>query len=280
MKLKILLKSIMITALMAVSVTLSGSAYHNTQDFSENYDATDSIEWEKSEVPAPKKPEDQITEKTETLQEISEEVTEKAEKVILDVPYINQRQYFPNGCESVSAVMAMQYLGIDITPWDFIANYLDMGDSPRVRNGAWVACDPRLQFPGDPRNSSGWGCYPSVIKNAVDKMELEDYRAVTLKDVSLSTLCSEFIDNGIPVVFWGTIDMEKPSPWITWTIEGTDSTHTWISPFHCLLLVGYDSENYYFNDPWREKCKAYSKEEVEIAYSGVGREALVIVEKA
>lgn len=281
MKLKFLLKSIMITALVAVSVTLSGSAYHNTQDFSENYDATDNVEWEKSEVVAP-----EMTENPETLQEnyesseISEGVTEKAEKVILDVPYINQRLYFPNGCESVSAVMAMQYFGIDITPGKFISDYLDMGTMPHIRYGRWVACDPRLQFPGDPRNSTGWGCYPEVIKNAIDKMELENHQAVVLKDVAISTLCKEFIDNGIPVVFWGTIDMEKPVPWVTWTINGTDETHTWISPFHCLLLVGYDDENYYFNDPWREKGKAYSKEAVEVAYSGIGREALVVVKKA
>lgn len=199
---------------------------------------------------------------------------------ILDVPYINQRIGFPNGCESVSTVMALQHIGVEITPNDFIEDYLDMGNSLYWKNGEANACDPRAAFPGDPRNDSGWGCYPEVIKNAVDKMELEGFEAVILKDTPLSTLCSEYIDNGIPVVFWGTIDMREPSSWVTWRIDdGSNRTHTWISPFHCLLLVGYDSEYYYFNDPWRSKDKRYGRDEVEKAYSGIGREALVLLSK-
>lgn len=199
---------------------------------------------------------------------------------ILDVPYINQRSGFPNGCESVSTVMALQHIGVEITPNDFIEGYLDMGNSLYWKNGEANACDPRAAFPGDPRNDSGWGCYPEVIKNAVDKMELEGFEAVILKDTPLSTLCSEYIDNGIPVIFWGTIDMREPSSWVTWRIDdGSGRTHTWISPFHCLLLVGYDSEYYYFNDPWRSKDKRYGRDDVEKAYSGIGREALVLLSK-
>ena len=67
MKLKFLLKSIMLAALVAVSVTLSGSAYRNTQDFSENYNAIDSVEREKSEVVTP-----QTTENTEIPKEDTE----------------------------------------------------------------------------------------------------------------------------------------------------------------------------------------------------------------
>ena len=196
--------------------------------------------------------------------------------VILDVPYINQRRDYPNGCESVSAVMALQYLGIDITPDVFIGNHLDMGKAPYFQNGVRYGCDPYEQFPGDPRSSNGWGCYPQVIKKAVDSMGIEGMSAQVLKDAPLSTLCSAYIDKGIPVVFWATIDMRKPSSYITWYIEGTDRTHTWTNPFHCLLLVGYDSESYYFNDPWQSKAIAYPRSAVETAYASVGRHALVI----
>lgn len=200
--------------------------------------------------------------------------------VILDVPYINQRIHFPNGCESVSAVMALQYIGVKITPEKFVADYLDMGQAPYIKNGIFYACDPKEYFPGDPRTSGGWGCYPGVIKKAADKMGLENIRAVVLKDVSLSTLCSEYIDNDIPVVFWGTIDMKAPGTGITWTIEGTEQTHTWTTPFHCLLLVGYDGTGYYFNDPWQSKSIRYDRDAVETAYSGIGRHALVFVKNS
>lgn len=198
---------------------------------------------------------------------------------VLDVPYINQRRYFPNGCEAVSAVMALNYIGVETDPNTFIKEYLDMGKAPYMSNGRMYACDPREKFPGDPRSTGGWGCYPKVIKKAVDKMQLAGIRTVILKDTPLSTLCSEYIDNGIPVVFWGTIDMIRPTTGVSWEIDdGSGRTHTWVTPFHCLLLTGYDAEYYYFNDPWHSKNTQYSKRSVEEAYDGMGREALVILD--
>lgn len=41
-------------------------------------------------------------------------------KKIIQVPHINQTEKYPTGCESISAVMLLQYLGIDITPERFI----------------------------------------------------------------------------------------------------------------------------------------------------------------
>lgn len=219
--------------------------------------------------------EEKNTDITDT--ELTATTPQKVSHIIPGVPYINQRRDFPNGCESVSAVMAMQYFGIDITPEDFIEKYLDMGKAPYYSYGMWYGCDPKLQFPGDPRTSAGWGCYPEVIKKAIDKMELTGYKSYVLKDVPLSSLCSEYIDNNIPVIFWATIDMRKPGTHRTWIIEGTDRTHTWINPFHCLLLVGYDSEYYYFNDPWQAEYTAYPAKEVETAYAAVGRHSAVII---
>ena len=39
---------------------------------------------------------------------------------VLDAPFIDQREKYPTGCESVSAVMALQYAGVDITVEEFI----------------------------------------------------------------------------------------------------------------------------------------------------------------
>lgn len=241
---------------------------------------TENIElYESSEYDNSYEPNDFSAAKNDLKNAVLQEKT-KNNSVILDVPYIYQRIKYPNGCESVSAVMALQYMGVEIDVDEFISKYLDMGTAPYFSNGEWYACNPAEQFPGDPRTSEGWGCYPEVIKKAVDKMELENLEAIVLKDVSVSTLCSEFTDNGIPVVFWGTIDMQKTYSHITWRVEGTDDYHTWIMPFHCLLLVGYDEDYYYFNDPWQKKCAAYAKKDVQNAYCSMGREALVIVPKA
>ena len=56
----------------------------------------------------------------------------------------------------------------------------------------------------------------------------------------------------MPVVFWATLDFqpvpEKRDHWLL--ADGTD--FAWKCNEHCLLLVGYDEENYWFNDPWHD----------------------------
>ena len=56
----------------------------------------------------------------------------------------------------------------------------------------------------------------------------------------------------MPVVFWATLDFqpvpEKRDHWLL--ADGTD--FAWTCNEHCLLLVGYDDENYWFNDPWHD----------------------------
>lgn len=54
----------------------------------------------------------------------------------------------------------------------------------------------------------------------------------------------------------------------------------WVAPEHCLLLVGYDDNNYIFNDPLQtQPLKYYSKSSVEAAYKGLFSQAIVILEK-
>ncbi len=48
-------------------------------------------------------------------------------------PFIDQRDKYPTGCESVTAVMALQYAGVDITVEEFIDNYLPQGNAPYTR---------------------------------------------------------------------------------------------------------------------------------------------------
>ena len=63
----------------------------------------------------------------------------------------------------------------------------------------------------------------------------------------------------MPVVFWATLDFqpvpEKRDHWLL--ADGTD--FAWKCNEHCLLLVGYDDENYWFNDPWHDHASARSR---------------------
>lgn len=202
------------------------------------------------------------------------------EAKVLDVPFIDQRKRWPTGCESVSTVMALQYWGEDVEVDEFIEDCLPRGNAPYWKDNVLWACDPWKAFPGDPHSKNGWGCFPPVIVAALE--EYLDQRpelslsVTSLEGWSLDDLCATYIDEGVPVILWATIEMEEPRPGLTFYLEDTGEAYTWTDPLHCLLLVGWDETSYYFNDPLAAKGTAYSREATQRAYEGLGSLAVVV----
>lgn len=170
-------------------------------------------------------------------------------KKLIKVPYIDQTKEWPTGCESVSATMLLQYLGFDISVKQFVEQYLER-EPLFEKNGKLYGPDPRKVFAGDPADESSMGCYAPVIKRALKKILPADREAVDLTGVSMEVLLQDYIDHDIPVIFWASIDLKETYAGPEWTLTDSGETFVWRSNEHCMLLVGYDEKNYYFNDPW------------------------------
>ncbi|MBR6514656.1 MAG: C39 family peptidase [Clostridia bacterium] len=199
----------------------------------------------------------------------------------INVPYINQLEAYPNGCESVSTVMVLKWLGTEITVDEFIDKYLDMGDTPSPSKG--IGPDPDKVYCGGPRSDKGWGCNSPVIVNALKKFITTDqYTVEHSYGKSLEELCDDYIDRGIPVIVWVTVGMEDSSDisnYRYWTTpEGKEISYN--RRLHCMVLCGYDEENYYFNDPMTQRLKAYTKADSEKAYSILGMQSVVVMQNA
>jgi len=197
----------------------------------------------------------------------------KRPEKLIKVPYIDQTKEWPTGCESVSTAMLLQYLGIDISVERFVERYLEK-EPLFEKNGKLYGGDPRKVFVGDPADAQSMGCYAPVIRKALNRVFLEEkgynaalpvrpdsdreaeksgrsgWEAVDLTGVSVEALLREYIDNDIPVIFWASIDLKETYEGPKWVLTDTGGIFTWRSNEHCMLLVGYDEENYYFNDPW------------------------------
>lgn len=193
---------------------------------------------------------------------------------ISDVPFISQVGTYPTGCESVSAVMACRYAGISIDVNTFIDSYLPRA-SFTYKDGKMYGWHPDNYFMGDPYTSNGFGCYAPCIEKAVRKFLPGGYTLRNTTGMSLSSLCSQYIDKGIPVVVWATMSMNPPTQGRQWILKENGSMFQWIGREHCLVLTGYDSRYYYFNDPLRGKIK-YEKAVVETRYSQLGKQSLVV----
>jgi len=206
------------------------------------------------------------------------------EKVIIKAPYIDQTKRWPTGCESVSTVMALQYLGIKISVDEFI-KYLDKSEIVS-KKGQLFASDPKESFIGSPYSQYSFGCFAPVIVKALKKIlpkyegNKVKYEIKDLTGVSMQTLKSNYLDKKIPVIFWATMNMAPKREGRTWIIKETGKKFTWPAGEHCLLLVGYDNDKYYFNDPWQNHgLIGYEKTLVETRHKELYSMALAVYKK-
>lgn len=195
-------------------------------------------------------------------------------EVLLEVPYISQQDY-PTGCESISAVMLLQYWGIDITVDEFIDGYLECGET-RWEDRELIGPSPNDKFVGNPKENSGYGCYAPVIEKACRKL-LGKQAVQNLTGGDLSEIAVPHLSEGVPVLIWATMEMANAYPTDEWINEVDGSTVQWLANEHCMVLVGYDDLVYYCNDPYNNNgVRAYARDVLEDRFIQMGRQALVI----
>ena len=203
------------------------------------------------------------------------------QEVLLDCVYLNQKELgYPTGCEAVTAVMALETAGVQISVEEFL-ELMPRGELYQKR-GETYGPDPREVFVGDPMEKSGYGCYAPVIQGTVEKILLErraDLSVCDLTGSSLEELKGE-IDRGNPVILWASREMGQITYKDSWKIEGRSAPYFWPRGEHCLLLTGYVEDYLFFNDPTEGEQIAYELSQVEIPYEELGSQALVIRREA
>lgn len=203
--------------------------------------------------------------------------TEKA-KIIENVPVIAQFPDFPTGCESVSAVTVLKFYGESVTAAQFIDNYLPKNADFYYDGFKRCGPSPYEYFIGNPRTAASFGCMAPVIEKALCDYFGSSQRVKNTTGTELDALCEKYIDNKVPVIMWATINMLETNPKNTWYLS--DGTRfTWPGNEHCLVLIGYDENSYFFNDPYAGKTVKYEKTTVEDRYAELGRQSIVVLNK-
>lgn len=198
-----------------------------------------------------------------------------AEGEVLSVPLLSQQQLgMPTGCELVSAGMLLEYYGCDLTLYQWMDNCVEFS-TPWLQDGRMVNLSPGEAFIGSPWESSGYGCFAPVIRDALT-LALPDRQVEDLTGTSLEELEREYLSRRIPVLVWVTICMEETSEGPSWlTPEGETFTRT--NNEHCMVLVGSDSDNYIFNDPYQAGGQvSYPRQLAESRYEEMGRQAVAV----
>lgn len=212
-------------------------------------------------------------------------VTAPKSHIIEDVPMLYQGEDYPSGCESVSSTMLLNYYGFKITTNEFIDKYLPMSDLKYNDNGKMTAPDTHSAFIGSPYSKAALGCFPPVIKNAMnDYFKNKNYRAIDITGASMESITNNYISNNQPVLIWATMWMQDTFVTYEWEVKGAKNdspykdgdTCKWLTNEHCMVLIGYDEDYYYLNDPLNYHTTRYSRKVFDKRYKQMGKSALVI----
>ncbi|MBQ8683472.1 MAG: C39 family peptidase [Clostridia bacterium] len=207
---------------------------------------------------------------------LSAETGSPQDAVLLAVPPLGQHPDYPTGCEVVCAAMALQFAGKGATVDELIDSHLPTSRDWYWYGGRFYGPDPNEVFCGDPRSEQSYGCVAPLIEKMLLSYLGDNRQVINATGLSLSTLCTRYIDIGVPVLVWATVGMNPLTDGRSWILpDGSD--FTWPTGEHCLLLIGYDGENYYFNDPTDGKRVAYVRITAEQRYEEMGRQALAVM---
>ena len=202
----------------------------------------------------------------------------EAVNLLINVPYYSQEEY-PTGCELVSASMLLGYYGFETTAGELIEKGHIRTSVITEIDGIRYGGDPDKVFIGSPYDENSYGCWSGAVISCLESYLPKECEVSDLSGKSLAELCTEYIENDIPVLVWASIDMRETykNESSSWIIDDTGETFQWISREHCMVLVGYDDEYYWFNDPYNGNgVVPYEKKLAEQRYRELGKQAVAI----
>lgn len=194
------------------------------------------------------------------------------EKMIEGVPHISQLPELERGCEVTSLTMLLQFEGIAA---DKMTLAKQIHKIP-FRDANYVRGNPYDGFVGDiyTFKKSGYGVYHGPVANLA-----ETYFPGKIKDITGQSIDAvyELIGSGSPVWII-TNSTYAPLPESEFTIWKTNTGNVKITyREHSVLIVGYDEEFIYINDPLaNDGYKAVPRTPFEKAWVQMGSQAIGI----
>ena len=196
--------------------------------------------------------------------------------VKLPVKCVYQNPELPSGSEITSLATVLNYFGYGLSKVDLSDNYLEKSIDK--------IADFWKVFLGDPK-SNGFGCYAQPIVDAANKYlksNNQKYVAVNYSGNNFEKLLKQ-VENGNPVIIWSTTydektaDLHEPYATYKWEVDG--KTVQWISPEHCMVLIGYDIDKNIaiVSDPQRGIVE-YNLETVKARYSAMHSQCVILKE--
>lgn len=174
------------------------------------------------------------------------EVNSNINQKIIDVPLINQNPELKYGCEVTSLAMVLNHAGVNVTKMELYQKIKkDPDPIVRVKGDIIKWGDPAVGYVGDMTGKqAGYAAFDQPM------VQLTNHylpgRAVNLTNKSFEDILNH-VRKGYPVVIWTTGDYNLPDRWESWQ-HGDRIIKTPLD-LHVVVLVGFDDNFVYINDP-------------------------------
>ncbi|MFJ7728876.1 C39 family peptidase [Neobacillus sp. NPDC097160] len=171
----------------------------------------------------------------------------KKDSIILDVIQINQNPELKYGCEVTSLAMVLNYAGVNTNKMD-LYHTIQKDPDPLLKSAKgdiqqWG--NPADGFVGDMTGkNAGYAVFDKPMIALINQ-KLPG-RAVNLTNQPFERIL-EHVSSGHPVVVWTTGDYRLPDRPEGW-YHGKQFIKTPLD-LHAVVLVGYDANYVYLNDP-------------------------------
>lgn len=189
--------------------------------------------------------------------------------VVLDMPTVLQKPELPNGCEIVAFTGLLKQAGFDVNKLD-VAAYLPKEDFTYTNNKKYGG-HPEKVYIGDPSLITGWYCFDGPIKTAAAGYFHDN--TIDKKLVNTNSIESA-VDVGKAVAVWTTLELGPVNYSGGWYLED-GSYYEAITNIHCVIVYGYDQNDYYVMDPLKGKIKR-EKDQLNKSVESLGNRILKI----
>ncbi|WP_165452254.1 C39 family peptidase [Paenibacillus thalictri] len=197
-----------------------------------------------------------------------------AVKHIIDVPAMSQYPEYENGCEITSLAMLSSYLQLPYDRQELI-RMLDKDETPlrTDSDGSVVEWgDPDIGFVGDITGvEMGYGVYHTPIKDLLNR--IDHGHALDLSGSDFQEVEKQILSDR-PVILWTTSSFEPVDDWQQWHTQAGGTINATFEE-HAVLLVGYDDDYVYVNNPLTGKQAEQAEKQAFIdSWEQLGKQAV------
>ncbi|MED4014562.1 C39 family peptidase [Sutcliffiella cohnii] len=199
------------------------------------------------------------------------------QETFIPIPTLIQTPELPNGCEITSLTTILNYYGYGVSKTVMSDNYLPKKPFT-FTDGKRFGPNPHQYYVGEPRSQhGGWYSFAPPIAEA-GNMYLEE-QGSTMRAIDITGTSKEdiiyFINKGIPVVVWTTLDLSPPRFNYNWFLQEDGQNYDAKTNLHVVVLNGFTDDKVHVMNPLIGQV-TYDAEAFFRVYEQMGQHAIIV----